>query len=143
MFSVLQNLYEIDAKALSSGVLISRWSEIVTAAGTAVTVTATGSKVAGDRVRVVTEISGLVISGAAQTSTAQTIQVQGNASNFLYQRIISYTAVLSRGETFGNLNYVLLPNEQLALLGTFNAGVNSNSITMYAIGYEMPRGNVM
>lgn len=143
MFSIASECYQLDPKALKSGVLVARWSEVGTDAQAALTVPVTSSQTPGDRLRQVNEVCIVSTAGAGQTSSMFELEVLGPGLNRLYSRQVRYSATLNSAITSALLDWILLPGEWLRATPTFNAAVQINTVEVRIIGYELPRGNVM
>lgn len=142
------DLYEIDAKAAAAGYGVTRHTDRLFQSVAAITVTNRLKPVPMDRVRIITGFAYSVIAGAAQTLLGPALGppiVIRIPSGTGTDQVYSETDYAGVGlATWGNrfhCELVLMPMESLEFQATFSAGLNANSLTVNAIGYEIPRGN--
>lgn len=145
MLVIATDVYQLDAKALKSGFLVQRWTEIVDASGAALTVSATSTPTPADKIRVLLEVNQLASGGGGQTSNGVLFEIHGPAPNYpvMYARNNFYTAAATQSQAFTLNSAIVMPGEYIQMTSTFSAAVAVNTVQMRLIGYEIPRGNVM
>lgn len=144
MFPV-DGVYQIDEKALRSGLGVRRWSENLSSTIAAVQVTFAASRCPIDKVRVITRWTYTSLAGAAQTLAAITpvlftIESATAGDNIYSEALDDGAGQLYFAESF-NVHIPLMPAELVRFTANYTAGVNANTLAVSLVGYEIPRGN--
>lgn len=144
MSNLLEAVYQLDEKASRTGVLITRWSEILSVSdATVASPSVLSTACPGDKVRVVTDYNGLVVPGGAQTSSSYRIVIYGAQGDARYQRKLQYTATATIQPISGlGAFWLILPGDKVGIEATFSAFAVANVLNLNLIGYELPRGNI-
>lgn len=146
---MLERLYAPSLKDLATGQYnVRRYLEVVTTAGAATSLAVTGQTVPNDIIRLVHTITFSMFPGAAQTPVGAACLLIANEPGFPQLAILGAsppsvpTAAAAMHMTLSSLELCMMYNEAPQVSALFNAGVASNSVFMYLMGWEFQRGTV-
>lgn len=135
-------LYALTTKDVISQPVLQRVLQRQGNSGAAVNVDALLPAVPPDRAFVVTNINGIGLAGAAQTTQRLEWNIISEGVDIASLVVWTPNPALQNWGDHAQVDLLLMPGEQLRCRGVFSAAGASNTVSAGAVGVFLPKGNL-
>ena len=143
---LIERIYDPTQKDLLSGLRQQRFSLQLSASSASAIVNADSSAVPPDTARFITGLSWNATPGAAQTIELfqAFVLLAGAASvSMQFNQSAPYRVAAVLVGCYIPVDFVMLPGEVLRMQAQFNAGAAANALNAFAVGFDIPRANIV